>query len=222
MSKTIYWHIQDFKNLPKNDNWLSEREKEIQDNMRFAKRRSEWRLGRWVVKNALLRYLSIPLSEIEVLSHENGAPKLIIKRKTNKLALSISHRENKAICAFSEHFDFIGCDLEFIEPRSTLFINDYFTPDEINYIDLHTQDKDLLANLIWSAKESVTKVLQSGLNLDTREINVHRITLPHDQLWGDLEMVLKNKSIFKGSWRTIHPYIITLSADSIFDKPVQI
>lgn len=222
MSKTIYWHIDDIKNLPKDDTWLSEKERNTQEHLRFAKRKSEWRLGRWVTKKALQRHLSLPLQDIEILSQENGAPHLKIKNRQQNMALSISHREQKAICAFSEQFDVIGCDLEFIEPRSDLFIHDYFTKDEIKLVQQNSQQKNLISNLIWSAKESVSKALQLGLNLDTRDVNVHTVSFFENHEWNNLEISLKNQTNFWGYWKIINNYIVTVAAREPFNKPESI
>jgi 4'-phosphopantetheinyl transferase len=216
MSKIIYWHIEDIKQLPAHDNWLTENEIAIQKKLGFAKRKNEWRLGRWTAKNALQKHLSLTVSEIEILSKENGAPYVIIRDNAKNPALSISHREQKAIAAFSYQFNDIGCDLEFIERRSNAFINDYFTTDEINFIEKNLSQKDLLANLIWSAKESVSKVLQLGLNLDTRDINVYNISFFHKNDWCELQIKL-NENTFHGLWKTIANYVLTLAAREPFE-----
>jgi 4'-phosphopantetheinyl transferase len=220
--ETVFWQLQDFKNMPKGDSWLSLSEKEIQETLHFAKRRNEWRLGRWTVKKALQMHLSKPLDEIEVLPRKNGAPKLIINKNEYKLAFSISHRENKALCAFCEQLNAIGCDLEFIEPRSALFIRDYFTEDEKSHVRQYPEQKDMFANLIWSAKEAVAKVLQLGLMLDTRDVNVHSIQKSQENKWAVFQATLKNSRSFHGYWKKTANYLLTIAAEHPFATPTHI
>ena len=221
-SGKVYWQMQDFKNLPGDDDWLSSSEREIQDTLYFAKRRNEWRLGRWVVKKALQKHLSKPLDKIEVLPRKNGAPTLVINKKEYKLAFSISHRESKALCAFCEQLNTIGCDLEYIEPRSDLFIRDYFTSDERGYIHQYPEQNDLFANLIWSAKEAVLKVLQLGLRLDTLDVNVHTIHTPQKNEWAAFEVILKNDRSYYGYWKKTTNYVMTIAAEQPFTTPTRI
>ena len=221
-SGNVFWQLQDFKNLPKSDNWLSKSEKEVQDTLYFAKRRNEWRLGRWVVKKALQKHIAEPLNKIEVLPRKSGAPKLIINQKEYKLAFSISHRERKALCAFSEQLNTIGCDLEYVEPRSDLFIRDYFTADEQGHILEHPGQNNLFANLIWSAKEAVLKVLQLGLRLDTLDVNVHTIQTSQENEWAAFQVILKNEQSFYGFWKETANYVMTIAADQPFSTPTHI
>ena len=67
----------------------------------------------------------------------------------------------------------VGCDLELVEPRSALFVRDYFTAAERERVAAApAREHDELANLIWCAKESALKVLRTGLRRDTRSVEV--------------------------------------------------
>ena len=61
----------------------------------------------------------------------------------------------------------VGTDLEWIEPRSDGFVRDFLTEPERRYCAAGGDERHLRANLLWSAKESVLKVLQVGLKADT-------------------------------------------------------
>jgi 4'-phosphopantetheinyl transferase len=67
----------------------------------------------------------------------------------------------------------VGCDLEALEPRSSRFVNDFFTERERMAVD-KTADalRDRQVALTWSAKESALKVLRVGLRRDTRSVEV--------------------------------------------------
>ena len=48
----VYWLEQTEANVPEDNTWLSPREVAFADRLRFAKRRADWRLGRWTAKRA--------------------------------------------------------------------------------------------------------------------------------------------------------------------------
>lgn len=211
---------------PGDNDWLSENEKKFLDNLNFLKRRSEWRLGRWTTKNAVKKFFSdikeLSFSDIEILSKDNGAPQTFIKKDEIAVHLSISHRMGKAVCVLTDTAGPIGCDLEWIEPRSIHFINDYFTTSEINYIEQHPKQRNLLANLIWSAKESTLKLLQLGLNLDTRHITINNIEYNEDSDWKNLSITVKeNKNIY-GTWKEMNGYIFTIACLSKPDDIIKL
>ena len=67
----VYWLEQAESEIPAHDQWLSVRDAACLGGLRFAKRRADWRLGRWTAKRALAIYWKIPtdpktLSEIEI------------------------------------------------------------------------------------------------------------------------------------------------------------
>ena len=68
----------------------------------------------------------------------------------------------------------IGCDLELVEPRSEAFVRDYFTVPEQCCVGAVPDGEEswLRANLLWSAKESVLRVLETGLRRDTRSVEI--------------------------------------------------
>ncbi|MEO1057416.1 MAG: 4'-phosphopantetheinyl transferase superfamily protein, partial [Actinomycetota bacterium] len=65
--------------------------------------------------------------------------------------------------------DPIGCDLELVEARTDRFVTDWFTEVEQTAVG---NDRTLRPNLMWSAKESALKVIQTGLRRDTRSVEI--------------------------------------------------
>ena len=55
----LYWLEQTYADVPAENDWLSANEAVRLNTMRFARRRSDWRLGRWTAKNALALYFLI-------------------------------------------------------------------------------------------------------------------------------------------------------------------
>src|SRR5215831_16948534 len=131
----VYWLEQTEANVPAEDNWFSAPEAARLSGMRFAKRRNDWRLGRWTAKRALAVYLNVPahpeaLAEIEIRPAPSGAPEVFFANQPAPVTVSLSHRARTAICAVAMSGAALGCDLEIIEPRSEGFLTDFFTTEE--------------------------------------------------------------------------------------------
>lgn len=175
----VYWFEQTEADLPTENDWLSAGEEVRQNGMRFPKRRTDWRLGRWTAKRALAAYLNLPsapqaLAGIEIRAAPSGAPEVLIDNKPADVTISLSHRDGIAICAVAPSGVALGCDLEMIEPRSDAFVADYFTPEEQALVaQAPTTDRPRLLALLWAGKESALKALRTGLRLDTRSVTVN-------------------------------------------------
>jgi 4'-phosphopantetheinyl transferase len=161
----VYWLQQTESDVPLDDHWLAPLEMARASRMRFAKRRNDFRLGRWTAKCAVAEYLRCALDQIEIRAKLSGAPEVA------GASISISHRNRNALCAIAPATVAVGCDLELIEPRTAAFVDDYFTIAEQREI-ANSTDPDLVANLLWSAKESALKATGQGLAADTRSIEV--------------------------------------------------
>src|SRR5271157_882648 len=80
-------------NVPAENDWLSASEAVRLNAMRFAKRRADWRLGRWTAKRAVAAYLDVPghpqaLANIEVHAAPSGAPEVFILNTAAPAAIS--------------------------------------------------------------------------------------------------------------------------------------
>ncbi|HKH99663.1 MAG TPA: 4'-phosphopantetheinyl transferase superfamily protein [Candidatus Sulfotelmatobacter sp.] len=174
----IYWLEQTESDAPTGNQWLGAKETLCLSSLRFAKRRADWRLGRWTAKQAVAACLNLPtdlhaLADIEIHAASSGAPEVFIQNQPANLAISLSHRDGTALCAVAPAGTSVGCDLETIEPRSDAFVADYFTAAEKALIAQTPGEKQpLLVALLWSGKESALKALRVGLRLDTRSICV--------------------------------------------------
>ena len=175
---TIFWLQQTGEEVPAHNDWLCATESLRLQDMRFAKRRADWRLGRWTAKCAVVMYLGRPvetefLSRIEIRQSFSGAPQVVLGGDPTVPSISLSHRAGTAMCAVGAPGIALGCDLETIEPRSDAFLADYFTFEEQRLVDhAPAADQAALMALLWSAKESALKALLQGLRLDTRSLNV--------------------------------------------------
>ncbi len=175
-SMNVYWLEQTEADVPAENDWLSASEAVCLDAMRFPKRRTDWRLGRWTAKCALSAYLSVPAAlerfrEMEIRAALDGAPEAFVGGEPAALTISLSHRSGIAFCAVAAVDTYLGCDLEVVETRSPAFVADYFTANEQARIArASSEDRNRLVTLLWSAKESALKALRAGLRLDTRSV----------------------------------------------------
>lgn len=170
----VYWLEQTGTDVPAGNHWLGASEAMRLERMRFAKRRADWRLGRWAAKHALALHLNLPLhpvslARIEIRPEPSGAPEVFLDGQSAALTISLTHRDGRAACAVAPFATALGCDLELIEPRSDAFIADYFTAEEQALVArAPAVDRPRLLALLWSGKESALKALRTGLRLDTR------------------------------------------------------
>jgi 4'-phosphopantetheinyl transferase len=175
----VYWLEQTEADVPAEDDWFSASEATCLNRMRFAKRRADWRLGRWTAKRALAAYFNVPvypqvLAQIEIRPAPSGAPEVFFANKPAAAVVSLSHSAGTAVCALGMSGAELGCDLEVIEPRSDSFVADYFTAEEQALVArTFEKDRPRLCTLLWSGKESVLKALRVGLRLDTRCVIVN-------------------------------------------------
>jgi len=191
----VYWLEQTEADVPAGEQWLSAGEMLCLRGLRFAKRRTDWRLGRWTAKRALAACLNVPsdicdLANIEVRATPSGAPEVLLFDLSADVTISLSHRAGAAICAVARSKTSLGCDLEAIEPRSSAFVADYFTVKERALVARTSVAKQtLLVTLCWSAKESALKALRAGLRLDTNCMDVSLVDdaleAPSEEGWQD-------------------------------------
>jgi 4'-phosphopantetheinyl transferase len=203
----VYWLEQTEEDLPKENDWLSGSELSFMEGLRFAKRRADWRLGRWTAKLSLAGYLNAPcspafLAKIEIRPAPSGAPEAFLDSKLAAATISLSHRNNRAACAVGPPAVDLGCDLELIEPRSDNFIADYFTPEEQRLVRQQSlAQQSLFLALLWSAKESALKALRTGLRLDTCSVAVELLDSSLEfEGWRALRVRSIGSKVFDGWW----------------------
>lgn len=204
----VYWLEQTEADVPAEDDWLGTREATFLSGLRFAKRRADWRLGRWTAKRALAIWLAVPshpevLAKIEIRPAPSGAPEVFVTNKPEAVSISLTHRGGRAACAVAPLGVELGCDLEMIEAHSDAFISDYFTIEEQGLVtQVPKADRLRLVTLLWSAKESALKALHAGLRLDTRSAIVSPVEGSFDlNGWSPLRVRYTDGRVFQGWWQ---------------------
>ena len=174
----VYWLEQTEADVPAKNDWLSENEAARLDSLRVAKRRRDWRLGRWTAKLAMAAYRNGPgdsqtLRDVEIRPALSGAPGVVFAGQPAPVTISLSHCDGIAVCAVAPSSVALGCDLEIIELRSECFTADYLTAEEVRLVARAcADDRPRLLTLLWSGKECALKALRVGLRFDTRSVVV--------------------------------------------------
>jgi 4'-phosphopantetheinyl transferase len=221
VTPVLWWHSLGESDLPVGCRWLSPLETDRLRMMRFTKRRNEWLLSRWTGKQAIARTLGLPSDEASLARVEirtiiggpaQGAPEVYIDGDRAPVGVSLTDRAGWAVCTVGDLQSF-GCDLELVEPRSDAFVNDFFTAGERSAVlqPVLAASPDLMANLIWSAKESALKVLRTGLRRDTRSVEVAVSSAAADG-WGPLAVRAEEGLSFRGWWRRFDQFVLTVVA----------
>lgn len=205
--------------LPAVDHWLGAAERAQFARLPAPPRRADWLLGRWAAKRALATRLRLEPSpwtwqRLEVLPDADGRPVAHWRSRPLAEALSLSHRGGRAIAVVAAPGRAIGCDLERVEPRSAAFVVDYFTAAERAAVDdAPADERALLANLVWSAKESVLKLLGVGLSVDTRRVIVRASDPVADAEWSRFDATdAEGGHRFGGWWRRDRGFVATFCA----------
>jgi 4'-phosphopantetheinyl transferase len=208
--------------VPADETWLAPAELARFSRIRYTKRRNEARLARWAAKLAVAAVRGLgddpaDLARIEVRNAPDGAPEAFLDNRDVGLTIAMTDRADWAVAAVRDGGDRIGCDLELVERRSDLFIAEYLTEAEQELIA--TGDRDLLANLIWSGKESALKVLRTGLRRDTRSAQVTP-TLGLGDTWTELSVLVDGESRQNGWWARYGDFLLTVTAEVQIDPPL--
>lgn len=223
--------------VPEGDHWLTTPEAERIASFRFEKRRSETRMSRWTAKLTVGHALGLvdhddadgrldAVRRVQIRNAPTGAPEAFVDGEPAGVSISITDRADWAVCIVgSDPSVAIGCDLELVEPRSAAFVADWFTAAERAVVDAADPGShDLLANLIWSAKESALKVLQTGLRRDTRSVEVRFVA--EESLvagWRAIDVVSLDPAdggaVFPGWWRRYGDFLLTCAAEQPLDPP---
>jgi 4'-phosphopantetheinyl transferase len=219
--------------VPHGTAWLTAAEREVLSLLRLPKRRRDWRLGRWLAKEAVLGVLADPslrLGEVEILPTPGGAPVARVSRcgAGPEVAVSLSHSRGAGMATAVRGVLRVGCDVEAVERRSPAFLRDYLTDGEREWVASAPVGSEARAALVWSAKESALKVLGEGLRLDTRSVCVSvperapdpsATSGPPAELWRPLRVDVSGGDRLTGWWSLQGDFVWTLLASRSLPAP---
>jgi 4'-phosphopantetheinyl transferase len=225
VTSEVRWLSRGLDDVPDGQAWLSPAEVEGLRRMRYAKRSSEFLVSRATSKRAIAHAVGLPpddpevLRRIEVRHRPTGAPAPFVDRQPAGLAMSSTDRADRAVCVVTAAAGVaLGCDLELVEQRSQGFVASYLTAPEQQVVAAAAVP-DVTVNLIWSAKESALKVLETGLRRDTRTVEVRM----RDEVaggWSALEVYPVEGGVFPGWWRRAGRFLLSVVASAPIAPPV--
>ena len=194
--------------------------------MPVQQRRADFLLGRWTAKVAVAAVLgTTPDGSIDIVAAPDGAPTLLVHGEPSGLTVSITHRAGVAAALVDRAGRPVGCDLELVEPRTPAFVADYLTADEQRSAAALGPVSDLGANLVWSAKESVLKLLRDGLRRPTHDVEISLSAL-HPTVatggWARYDARLVDGRTFPGWWHRLGRHVLTVAYDGERPPPVEL
>lgn len=215
--------------------WLTPFENARLATFHVPKRREDWLLGRFTAKRLVsdsasdVLGRSLSLEAFEIATADSGAPFVrLVSGERLPVCITVSHAHGTAFCALlpaPAGRGSIGGDVEWIEPRSRAFVSVFFTPAEAAaWEESSPAERPLLANAIWSAKESVLKALSLGLSADTRSVEIRLSIEPADEALGPREGAWRRFDAicaagigageipFSGLWTVRGRFVVTLAA----------
>ncbi len=225
----LFWLECVESDLPLDESWLADAEIACVRKTWAAKRRRDWLLGRWTAKCAVAAHLGIvhhaaAFRSLAIVPEETGAPRLLVDGEVPGLSLSISHRDGRALAVISSQTPSVGCDLERCEPRSPAFVEQMLTPSEVEQVEqLHAVNWAGIETLIWSAKESVLKLLALGLRVDSRYVSVQIHALNEAVTgWQKFSAAVADGTRFAGWWCRDWTWIRTIASWGEPSTPVRL
>jgi 4'-phosphopantetheinyl transferase len=214
----VHWLLCHARDVPAGESWLTPGERRVLGGLRMAKRRRDWRLGRWTAKRALAAWLArsgeaAVAEAIEIAAAADGAPEAFRGDRPLPCALSLSHRGGWGLCAVGPPRTALGCDLELVEMRSPEFAADYLTEEERRLAA--GLPGEVGPSLLWSAKESALKAARVGLRADARSVQVRRLEGDGAGGWQPLEVDGPEPGTRrKGWWRREGECLVSLVASA--------
>jgi 4'-phosphopantetheinyl transferase len=131
--------------------------------LRFTRRQESYLLGRYAAKIALAEILSEP--ELRTIEIERGVFEQPVVRYDRKPRwdITISHAEGLAVAVAYPAEHPMGVDVERIESTRRETILSQLSEKEVGWVDASLTDALPLATALWTAKESLSKALRTGL-----------------------------------------------------------
>lgn len=161
---------------------LNEQEKFRFQEMRYDRRKTSYLLGRLSAKSALSSLTGI--SDVSQIFIDTGVFDFPVVRsskiETQNLQVSISHCDMIGTSIAFEETHPMGIDLEKIQPQNEDVMQSQLTENEqILLKDLHLNNAIGYA-IIWSVKESLSKVIKTGMMLDFSLLEVANTTVENN------------------------------------------
>ena len=215
----VQWHHARASEVPADDEWLSDPEHDVLAGLVFAKRRADWRLGRWTAKSLLGAVVGVPPQRVEIRAADDGAPDAFVDGIPAAMSLSLSHRDGVAVAAVAPLPTRVGIDLETLEPRSDAFVREWLSGAEQAALPGAGEARDVRVLCCWTGKEASAKVLRAGLRLDVRHAVV--VAGQASSRWAPLEVTWHAERLtHRGWWCRDGVELLAIVTDPPTDPPI--
>lgn len=178
---------------------LHPRERSYYDGLKADARRLSYLLGRLTAKAALQHYTGEPAATIAACCIEFGIFQypVVKELRCSGIQVSITHTDHIGIAfAYPEEHP-LSVDIERTDPANAAALQSLITEHDRQQLVQLGMDNISGHTLIWTAKESLSKVVRTGLTMDPRIMEVNKIERMEHQLVTTYQHWLQYKTI---SW----------------------
>jgi 4'-phosphopantetheinyl transferase len=178
--------------------YLHPREVETLSGYRSPQRQSNFALGRWVAKQALLALVpGLKAPEIEIAAGVFGQP--CIRGIPSPPALSLTHTHRGAIAIATDPGHIVGVDLESLAVRHDETFLRSLTSREQQLLGGVSPPSTARAGLAWTLKEALSKALRCGF---TAPLPVFELKSFDSQGDGGFRALFENFAQYQGrAWQ---------------------
>jgi 4'-phosphopantetheinyl transferase len=192
------------------DQFLHQREKAYFDTLQFERRQKSYLLGRYAAKTAVAKLLGFSdLKTIEVVSGIFDQPliKLSGAAEIGVPEITLSHCDGLAIAVAFPREHLLGIDIEKINAEKRSVIETQLTQAEKDWIASQNMNSAHLVFMIWTIKESLSKVLRCGL---TTPFSVLEVTQPQYHPETGFQCQFKSFGQYQGLAMVVGEYVLGL------------
>ncbi|WP_246362990.1 4'-phosphopantetheinyl transferase family protein [Paenibacillus alba] len=145
------------------------------DEIKYERRMNSYVVGRYAGKLAVSEFSAE--EDFRKIAIHNGIinQPYIISDSIRNVQISISHCNDLGVAiAFPDEL-LMGIDIEKIDPSKFVFLKSSLTPKEMDILKKFNSEEDILF-MFWTIKESLSKVLKTGLTLPLELLEVKELT----------------------------------------------
>ncbi|MBE1556810.1 4'-phosphopantetheinyl transferase family protein [Sporosarcina limicola] len=192
------------------EKFLGVNEKIAYGNLLSVGRKREYLFGRYAAKRSVLTHFNVgdiqDIRDIQTLSGIFNYPILSLPKNTDNLSVSISHSTQMIIAiTFSEKHP-VSVDTEIFSIENTNKINDIILQVEKDILSSLDITKEIGYTLLWTSKESLSKIIRTGLTLPLETMEINNIYKEEGFYYCEFKLFIQYKTV---SW-IINNNIITV------------
>ncbi len=197
----------DIKSLLNYKNELHVSELSYVNSLQYDKRKSSFLLGRISAKQALNQYITnkIPFSSFAVSAGVFQFP-FFEHLPFGGVQVSISHTDFIGISIVYPEAHPMAIDIEKVNLKNVEAIKPLLTENEIKLTKSYFSKEDQAYTLLWTIKESLSKVLKTGLTLELPLLEIKTLTVNNEKY----VTTFKNFSQYKATSVLINSFAISV------------